>query len=222
MSNARLGELERRLANVTRPWTILEADYAKARVRVKLGKNTTAWLPWVSSRAGGDTTWHAPEVGEQVLVLSPAGDLRSGFVMGGVYKNDRPANANAATVSRTTYADGAVVEYDRGTHAHLVNVPAGGKATVKVGASSTLEVNTDSIRIVVGGTQLIVSASGVQVLGAFTQSGGAMSITASSAIQINGAVTQTGGALTSNGIALSTHTHGGVTSGLSSTAAPNP
>jgi phage baseplate assembly protein V len=209
MSAARIGELERRLANVTRAGTILEADYAKARVRVKLGKNTTAWLPWVSSRAGGDKTWHAPEVGEQVLVLSPAGDLCAGFVIGGVYKQDRPANADAATVSRTTYADGAVVEYDRAAHAYAISIPAGGKATVKAGASSTLEVAADAIRLTVGGTQLVLSASGIQ-------------ITSATGLNINGAVTQTGGPLTSNGIALSTHTHGGVTSGISNTAGPNP
>jgi phage baseplate assembly protein V len=209
MSAARIGELERRLANVTRAGTILEADYAKARVRVKLGKNTTAWLPWVSSRAGGDKTWHAPEVGEQVLVLSPAGDLCAGFVIGGVYKQDRPANADAATVSRTTYADGAVVEYDRAAHAYAITIPAGGKATVKAGASSTLEVASDAIRLTVGGTQLVLSASGIQ-------------ITSATGLNINGAVTQTGGPLTSNGIALSTHTHGGVTGGISNTAGPNP
>lgn len=209
MSAARIGELERRLANVTRAGTILEADYSKARVRVKMGKNTTAWLPWVSSRAGGDKTWHAPEVGEQVLVLSPAGDLCAGFVIGGVYKQDRPANADAATVSRTTYADGAVVEYDRAAHAYAISIPAGGKATVKAGASSTLEVAADAIRLTVGGTQLVLSASGIQ-------------ITSATGLNINGAVTQTGGPLTSNGIALSTHTHGGVTSGISNTAGPNP
>jgi phage baseplate assembly protein V len=209
MSAARIGELERRLANVTRAGTILEADYAKARVRVKLGKNTTAWLPWVSSRAGGDKTWHAPEVGEQVLVLSPAGDLCAGFVLGGVYKQDRPANADAATVSRTTYADGAVVEYDRAAHAYAISIPAGGKATIKAGASSTLEVAADAIRLTVGGTQLVLSASGIQ-------------ITSATGLNINGAVTQTGGPLTSNGIALSTHTHGGVTGGISNTAGPNP
>jgi phage baseplate assembly protein V len=208
MSAARIGELERRLANVTRAGTILEADYAKARVRVKLGKNTTAWLPWVSSRAGGDKTWHAPEVGEQVLVLSPAGDLCAGFVIGGVYKQDRPANADAATVSRTTYADGAVVEYDRAAHAYAITIPAGGKATVKAGASSTFEVTSDAIRLTVGGTQLVLSASGIQ-------------ITSATGLNINGAVTQTGGPLTSNGIALSTHTHGGITSGISNTAGPN-
>jgi phage baseplate assembly protein V len=209
MSAARIGELERRLANVTRAGTILEADYSNARVRVKLGKNTTAWLPWVSSRAGGDKTWHAPEVGEQVLVLSPAGDLCAGFVIGGVYKQDRPANADAATVSRTTYADGAVVEYDRAAHAYAITIPAGGKATVKTGASSTLEVAADAIRLTVGGTQLVLSASGIQ-------------ITSPTGLNINGAVTQTGGPLTSNGIALATHTHGGVTSGISNTAGPNP
>jgi phage baseplate assembly protein V len=102
-----------------------------------------------------------------------------------------------------------VVEYDRAAHAYAISIPAGGKATVKAGASSTFEVTSDAIRLTVGGTQLVLSASGIQ-------------ITSATGLNINGAVTQTGGPLTSNGIALSTHTHSGVTSGISNTAGPNP
>ena len=75
MSNARIGELERRLSNTIRPGKVLEADYAKARLRVTMGDNTSAWLPWLTSRAGEDRTWHAPEVGEQVIVIAPGGEL---------------------------------------------------------------------------------------------------------------------------------------------------
>jgi phage baseplate assembly protein V len=150
MSNARIGELERRLSNTIRPGTVLEADYAKARLRVTMGDNTSAWLPWLTSRAGEDRTWHAPEVGEQVIVMAPGGELSAGYVMpGGVYKNDYPANADKAEISRTTYKDGAVIEYDRENHAHLLQLPEG-SATVKVGDDAETEITPSKITAQVG------------------------------------------------------------------------
>ena len=150
MSNARLGELERRLSNTIRPGTVLEADYAKARLRVTMGDNTSAWLPWLTSRAGEDRTWHAPEIGEQVIVIAPGGELSAGYVMpGGVYKNDYPANADKAEISRTTYKDGAVIEYDREAHAHLIELPEG-SATVKVGDDAQTEITPEKITAKVG------------------------------------------------------------------------
>ena len=150
MSNARIGELERRLSNTIRPGTVLEADYAKARLRVTMGDNTSAWLPWLTSRAGEDRTWHAPEVGEQVIVIAPGGELSAGYVMpGGVYKNDYPANADKAEISRTTYKDGAILEYDRENHTHLLQLPEG-SATVKVGDDAQTEITPSKITAKVG------------------------------------------------------------------------
>jgi len=150
MSNARIGELERRLSNTIRPGTVLEADYAKARLRVTMGDNTSAWLPWLTNRAGEDRTWHAPEVGEQVIVIAPGGELSAGYVMpGGVYKNDYPANADKAEISRTTYKDGAILEYDRENHTHLLQLPEG-SATVKVGDDAETEITPDKITAKVG------------------------------------------------------------------------
>jgi phage baseplate assembly protein V len=150
MSNARLGELERRLSNTIRPGTVLEADYAKARLRVTMGDNTSAWLPWLTSRAGEDRTWHAPEVGEQVIVMAPGGELSAGYVMpGGIYKNDYPANADKPEISRTTYKDGAILEYDREAHTHLLQLPEG-SATVKVGDDAQTEITPSKITAKVG------------------------------------------------------------------------
>jgi phage baseplate assembly protein V len=150
MSNARIGELERRLSNTIRPGTVLEADYAKARLRVTMGDNTSAWLPWLTSRAGEDRTWHAPEVGEQVIVMAPGGELSAGYVMpGGIYKNDYPANGDKPEISRTTYKDGAILEYDREAHTHLLQLPEG-SATVKVGDDAQTEITPEKITAKVG------------------------------------------------------------------------
>jgi phage baseplate assembly protein V len=256
MSNARIGELERRLSNTIRPGTVLEADYAKARLRVTMGNNTSAWLPWLTSRAGEDRTWHAPEVGEQVIVMSPGGELSAGYVMpGGVYKNDYPANADKAEISRTTYKDGAILEYDRENHAHLLQLPEG-SATVKVGDDAQTEITPSKITAKVGSdakTEITASKILAQIgsdakseitankithslgSGKVEITSGSVKITvggttleiASGGITITGNITQTGnydqtGLMKSNGITLSTHTHGGVMLGPALTAIPNP
>ena len=256
MSNARIGELERRLSNTIRPGTVLEADYEKARIRVTMGDNTSAWLPWLTSRAGEDRTWHAPEVGEQVIVMAPGGELSAGYVMPGVYKNDYPANGDKPEISRTTYKDGAILEYDREAHAHLLQLPEG-SATVKVGDDAETEITPDKITAKVGSdakTEITASKILAQIgtdakseitaskithtLGSSSKievTSGSVTITvggttleiASGGITINGNITQTGnydqtGLMKSNLITLSTHTHGGVMSGPSVTAVPNP
>lgn len=110
---AELSDLKRRFENTVRIGVIAETDYAEARVRVAIGSLHTTWLPWLTSRAGRDRTWHAPEVGEQVVVISPSGDLAQGVVLAAIFYNEYPANAAQPTVHRTIYADGAVIEYDR-------------------------------------------------------------------------------------------------------------
>lgn len=205
-----------------RPGTVLEADYSKARIRVALGRNKTAWLPWLTSRAGGDRTWHAPEIGEQVLVVSPSGELAQGYVLpGGVYKTDFPANGNSETISRTTYKDGAVVEYDRTAHAYGVTIPNGGKATVSVGSNSkvlvedsdvtlsfgsgaSIKVESGKITLSVGGNSIVLSSSGIATKGDISQTG---KITAS-------------GDVKAGTISLQSHVHGGVYTGTSSTSTP--
>jgi phage baseplate assembly protein gpV len=68
---------------------------------------------------------------------------------GGVYKNDYPANADKAEISRTTYKDGAILEYDRENHTHLLQLPEG-SATVKVGDDAQTEITPEKITAQVG------------------------------------------------------------------------
>lgn len=223
MSQFRIGDIERRLHNLIRPGTVLEADYQKARVRVKMGSNTSAWLPWVTQRAGGDRIWHPPEIGEQVLVIAPSGELAAGFVLsGGIYKQDHPANGDRATISRTTYADGAVVEYDRENHAYLMNVPQGGTITVKTGTAS-LEVNQQGITHRAGTTRVNITGSAVAVMcGNTSLHIGPDGVTITGPITIIGSVNQSAGSLNSNGIILQSHIHGGVTAGTAMSGPPMP
>lgn len=145
-----VAELERTRANLLQVGTIAEADYAKARVRVLVGGLTSAWLPWMASRAGGDRSWSAPEVGEQVLVACPDGDPASGVVLGAIYQQDYAAPAASADVQRTEYGDGTVVEYDRAAHRLTVALAEGG--TVEIAGDVQIAGDVHVTGDVVAGT----------------------------------------------------------------------
>lgn len=59
-----LAELNRRMANLFRPGWVAAVDHQRARVRVQSGELLTAWLPWLTQRAGDDRDWWPLEVGE--------------------------------------------------------------------------------------------------------------------------------------------------------------
>ncbi|RJF81128.1 phage baseplate assembly protein V [Azospirillum cavernae] len=159
-----VSDLERRVGNTIAYGRIEAVDYAKARARVRTGENVTAWIPWGTARAGGDRTWHPPEIGEQVLVASPCGDLSQGCIVTTVNQSAHPAPGDKATVSRVVYQDGAVVEYDRDGHTHAMRLPASGTATVEVGAA-TIVTTQDGITLTCGGSSLRVTPAGVFLSG---------------------------------------------------------
>lgn len=136
----RVAELERRMLGMIRVGIVKEliAD----RVTVKAGDLVTGPLPWVTRRAGNDRDWWAPEPGEQVLLVCPCGDPALGVVIPAIYRDDFPAPGNGATVHRTVYKDGAVIEYDRVAHKLKANIPGVIEATA-------LEIKlTGSVKII--------------------------------------------------------------------------
>jgi len=123
-------ELHRRLANMVLLAKVIEADYSGSipKAKVVVGEITSAWLPMLVSRAGNDRSWWPLEIGEQVVVLSPSGELTQGVVLGSINQQSIPANGNSADHHRITYSDGAVIEYDRKAH-HLKAVLPNGAST---------------------------------------------------------------------------------------------
>jgi phage baseplate assembly protein V len=119
-------ELDRRLANLIRLGRVEAVDYPNARLRVKVGGILTDWLPWLTGRAGGDRDWHAPEIGEQVLLLAPSGELNQAVVLAAVFQTAFPQPVNSPDKHHMAYSDGAVIEYDRAAHHLKAVLPAGG------------------------------------------------------------------------------------------------
>ncbi|MDG4811658.1 phage baseplate assembly protein V [Hydrogenovibrio sp. 3SP14C1] len=138
-------DLATRLMNILRMGVIHQADYDKPRVKVKIGESEsgqpllTDWLPFFSNRAGNDREWHPPEVGEQVMVLSPNGELNTGAVLPAIFQEAFAANSNSPDIHRKDYQDGTVVEYNRKTHKLKVDCVG----SVEVNGAQNLDVNFD-------------------------------------------------------------------------------
>jgi phage baseplate assembly protein V len=128
MSGFESTEMDRRLSNLIKFGTVQEVDYPHAVVRVKAGDILSGWLPWQTQRAGNNITWHAPEIGEQVIVLSPSGEMNQGVVLTGLYQSLKPPPVATADKHHIVYSDGAVIEYDRATH-HLKAILPDGATT---------------------------------------------------------------------------------------------
>ena len=139
-------DAERRLSNLVMLGQVAELDAERARVRVQAGPILTAWLPFATVRAGLDRTWHAPEPGEQVVLVAPGGDLNQAVVVGSLYRDAYPPPADSADISRTEWQDGAALAYDRQLHHWRLSVPAGGKIVLEVGPSK-IEMSDAGIKI---------------------------------------------------------------------------
>lgn len=140
-------ELQRRLANIVRKGTVYELDADAARARVKYDEQddgtpvVTTWLQWGVRRAGPDRTWWAPEVGEQVLILSPAGDLRQAVIVCSLWREAYPPNGDAADLTRTDFADGSYVEHDRETG----NLTIRATGNITITADGNVDINGSRI-----------------------------------------------------------------------------
>lgn len=184
-----LATVNRLLENLIRLGTVAEVDPVKARVRVQSGGITTTWLPWLAPAAGADREWTPPTFGEQVMVLSPSGVLAQGVVLRGLFSSLIPANGDREALRRTTYRDGAVIEYDSAAHALRAQLPA-------------------------GGTAALVATGGIRIEGDITHIG---NLTQQGDQAITGGITTTADVV-ADGISLINHTHPGDSGGTTGPA----
>lgn len=144
----RVANLERRQASLARYGAVAEVDAARARVRVRWaspdGGDTalTAWIPWLAASAGQASAWRAPSVGEQVLLVAPAGSLEQAAALTGIYSDSFPAPASEPGKAVTRHPDGAEIAYDSEAHELSAVLPAG--ATLRVEAPGGLSVTGDT------------------------------------------------------------------------------
>lgn len=137
-----ISDFYRRLENLIRKGVICEVDYAKGLCRVQSGDIKTAFLPWVTARAGDDRTWDAPSVGEQCVIFSQSGELAQGIVFLGLYSDVNPSPESNPTIKTRYFSDGAIVSYDVENHALTAILPEGGTVVLDASGGITLNGNT--------------------------------------------------------------------------------
>ncbi|MBD8116831.1 phage baseplate assembly protein V [Pantoea agglomerans] len=194
--NEQLAEIQRLLRNLIRIGTVSAVNLDGGICRVDTGKNTTNWLHWLSARAGKTRSWNAPSVGEQVLILCLGGELDTGFVLPGIFSDDNPAPSASADALHWSFPDGAVIEYEPETGA--LSATGIKTATIKAAVKILFDSPEVECTTVLKTAQLEVTK-------------GAM---------MKGSVTHSGGKLSSNGVVVDDHDHGGVQRGGSRTDGP--
>lgn len=136
----KLAELERRIAGIHREGTVAEVDPAAGTVRLKLGEGQdgepflSANIPY--AQIAGDVKFHnPPSVGQQMIAVSPDGDLRQ------------------ATAQPLGFSDDQVSPGSAGD-SHVLTI-----------GSVEVTMTGDGLSIVVGGVTVNISASGLAVTG---------------------------------------------------------
>ncbi len=91
-----------------------DIDYENHKVRVRLSENfKTGWLIFTPERAGKTSSWNPPDVGENVLIISPYGELLQGIVIKSVYSSPFPAPGSSPDQPVEKIGDKISVIYDR-------------------------------------------------------------------------------------------------------------
>ncbi|WP_037034130.1 phage baseplate assembly protein V [Rahnella sp. WP5] len=206
-----LNDIMRLIGNLVRIGKVSELDLANARCRVKTGSNVTAWLPWMTHRAGRTRSWWAPSVGEQVLLLSMGGELNTAFVLPAVFSDASPAPSASPDAFHLAFPDGAVFEYEPAQSALKVT----GIKTAVINAAQKVEVTAPEIRCTAS-TRITLDTPEVVCTSKLTT----RSLEVKQGGTLTGNLTHSGGSLTSNGIVVHTHRHSGVQTGGGQTGGP--
>ncbi|EJL88012.1 phage baseplate assembly protein V [Pantoea sp. GM01] len=185
-------EIMRLITNLIRTGTVSDVDTVNWLCRVKTGDLETNWINWLTCRAGNTRTWWQPSIGEQVLLLSLGGNLETAFALPAIYSDAFPPPDYSENGSTTVFNDGGWFQYE----------PDTGQLLIK---------NIKSVRIeAADGIQLITDQLGVD----------ASQTLINSQTVMNGDVTQGGGDMSSNGVVVDKHKHGGVKSGGDTSGGP--
>ena len=133
-------DILRILANLIRFGTVASVDYDAERITVKLADITTTPIKWATPRAGDTAVWNPPSEGEQVIVLSPNGDLAAGFALPSIFCAAF-AKPPGATKDNTmiAFSDGAVLLYDTASHRLSARLPDKGSFSVTAPGGMRLE-----------------------------------------------------------------------------------
>jgi phage baseplate assembly protein V len=151
MNDFVLSEVARRLNNIARFGVVAEIDHKKARIRVKIGKITTTWIPWLTT-AGTLKIWNPPVVGEQVCVVAQGGDLAVSVAIPSIFQNKFKQPCDNKDIIKLEFNEDISIEFDKTNEELSIKVGnlnvilAKSKFKISICASE-IEMTPASIRI---------------------------------------------------------------------------
>ncbi|MDH2573374.1 phage baseplate assembly protein V [Acinetobacter baumannii] len=168
-------DINRRLENLIRFGTIKTVNPSKPipLVTVELDDIVTPEIRFFNARSGNDSTWDPPSENEEVMVISPCGEIGpTSVVFYGLYNNEHPAPSDDLNKKIRVFADGCIIAYDIAAHHLSAILPSGGKAILTADGGITvngdttingnLQINGSTAMTgnnTVGGSQLVQGSS---------------------------------------------------------------
>lgn len=203
-------DLHRRARNQGRRGVVVAVDHGAGLCKVRHGGNTTPWIRWACRAAGEVSEWRPPSVGEGCELINHGGgdDSAQTIAVPGIPTAAFPPPGSSATLHRLTYKDGAVAEYDFGSH---VNKWTNGQTSIESGqdfielssAGSTLRLDSSGISL--DGQQIDLTGDGIGLIGPTVNEGG-ISITGGAGMQSSGDIT-TDADVKAGNVSLTGHRH---------------
>ncbi len=119
---------------------IASVDLKAGRIIVDLGDVQTQPVRWFTGGSGKTRVWSRPQIGEQVILLAPGGDIAGAVALRGLDCDAFPPIADEAR-EIVDFGDGAILSYDPNAHILAVVLPAG--ATVSIVAPGGITLDCD-------------------------------------------------------------------------------
>ena len=106
------GELDRQLNNLIQLTTITSVDPVEKKVRVRLGADESADLPWPADQGANYVRWKPLKAGQQVIIASPSGDPAQGVIIGELFCDDYDTPSTDLDVDMIHFSNGSYIKHD--------------------------------------------------------------------------------------------------------------
>lgn len=110
-----VAELRRKLENLLQITVITQANHATHTVRVRLGADESAELPWPADIGRNFVRWQPLRVGQQVIVACPSGDPALAVIIGNLYSSAIDTAETAEELDVIEFTNGNRIEHNVNT-----------------------------------------------------------------------------------------------------------
>jgi phage baseplate assembly protein V len=117
-----LAELTRIVHNMLQVTTITSVDHSNRKVRVRIGGDESAELPWPADIGRNWVRWKPLREGQQVVIACPSGDPAQAVIIGDLYSNAIDTSETAENLDVIEFENGNRIQHDVDTGAIHITV----------------------------------------------------------------------------------------------------